>query len=67
MPEEEAVLAEIENLAKQGVLGVPQYYPAGRVMFPYTAWPVINTDMLPEWIENNYKNWGEIRFYEMES
>lgn len=65
MSEEDAVLQEIDNLVTQGVLGPPKYHESSY--FPYTAWPVLDLDLLPEWIESNYISHGEIRYHEIGS
>jgi hypothetical protein len=51
-------LMMISELVESGVLGselCPERY--------YSHWPVLKPELLPDWLQLNYKNWGEIRFY----
>ena len=53
-----AVVQAIKALVEDGVLG-EELCPNQD----YWHWPVIRPEDLPEWIEPNYKKYGEIRHY----
>lgn len=57
-PETEKKYVLIQKLVEQGVLGgelLPEYY--------YWHWPVLKPDLLPEDLQPDFKNYGEIRLY----
>lgn len=54
----ESFLEAVDELVDKGVLG------SEHCLLPdYCYWPVLNVDELPEWLESNYNQHGEIRWY----
>lgn len=51
-------LADIDELVAAGILGDEQCPSADHL-----HWAVLKPELLPDWLQNNYKNHGEVRWY----
>lgn len=55
------MLIQIHSLESEGVLGPEEYMNSSVPV--YSRWQVIDKTRLPEWLQTNYNNWFEIRYF----
>ncbi len=60
-PEERVWNNRIEELIDLGVLG--EKLPPENPDDDFSRWPILQPEKLPHWLQNDYKEHGEVRNY----